>query len=56
MTPGEFLAYEEESHIVIEPIPSAEELHGIYSGGRDPDEVTERVRELREDEHQRAPE
>lgn len=46
-TPGEVFVYEERGRIVIEPVPSPDELHGIHSGEREPGEVLERVREMR---------
>ena len=52
-TPGEVFVYEEGDRIVIEPVPSLEELHGIHAGDREPGEVTERVRELRAKDEQR---
>mgnify|MGYP000058800269 FL=1 len=55
-TPGEVFVYEEEDRIVIEPVPSLEELHGIHAGDREPGEVTARVRELRADDERRESE
>jgi AbrB family looped-hinge helix DNA binding protein len=52
-TPGEVFVYEEDDRIVIEPVPSLDELHGIHAGDREPGEVTERVRELRAKDEQR---
>lgn len=49
-TPGEVFVYEEADRIVIEPVPSLEELHGIHATDREPGQVLERVRELREEE------
>lgn len=48
--PGEVFVYEEGDRIVIEPVPSLDDLHGIHAGETAPGEVTERVRELREEE------
>jgi len=54
--PGEVFVYEERGRIVIEPVPSLEELHGIHAGDREPGEVLERVRELKDDERRREAE
>jgi len=55
-TPGEVFVYEEGERIVIEPIPSLDELHGIHAGDREPGEVLEKVRELKDDEQRREEE
>lgn len=52
-TPGEVFVYEEADRIVIEPVPSLDELHGIHASDREPGEVLERARELREQEERR---
>lgn len=53
--PGEVLVYEEEGRIVLEPVPSVDDLHGIHEAGDAPGAVLERVRELRsEDRHREA--
>ena len=49
-TPGEVFVYEEEGRIVVEPIPSIEELGGIHADDRDDGEILERVRERNADE------
>lgn len=49
-TPSEVFVYESRGRIVIEPVPSPEELHGIHAGDHEPGDVLERVRELRADE------
>ena len=51
-TPGEVFVYEERGRIIIEPVPSTDELHGIHAGEHERGEVLERVRELK-DEQQR---
>lgn len=48
--PGEVLVYAEGERIVVEPIPSGEELHGIHAGDHEPGEILARVREERHDE------
>lgn len=50
-TPGEVFIYEEGEQIVVEPVPSLEELGGIHaSGDRDRGEIIETVRELKGEE------
>ena len=49
-TPGEVFIYEEGGRIVIEPVPSIDDLHGIHAGDREPGAVLERVREEKADE------
>lgn len=49
-TPGEVFVYEERGRIVIEPVPSPDELHGIHAGEHERGEVLERVRELTDEE------
>lgn len=45
-TPGEVFIYEEGDRIVIEPVPTLEELHGIHAGDHEPGEVIDKVREM----------
>ncbi|ELY84973.1 AbrB/MazE/SpoVT family DNA-binding domain-containing protein [Natrinema altunense] len=52
-TPGEVFVHEEDERIVIEPVPSPDELHGIHAGGRESGTVTDRVRELKDADHRR---
>jgi antitoxin PrlF len=47
-TPGEVFVYEERERIIIEPVPSPDELHGIHAGEHEPGEVIERVRDMKE--------
>ena len=55
-TPGEVFIYEAEGRIVIEPVPSPDELHGIHAGDNERGEVLERARELRAEEKRREEE
>lgn len=55
-TPGEVYVYEERGRIVIEPVPSPDELHGIHAGKHEPGELLERVREARDEEKRREAE
>lgn len=52
-TPGEVFIYEEEDRIVIEPVPTLEELHGIHAGDHDRGEVLAQVRKQKEAEQRR---
>nr|WP_255359100.1 AbrB/MazE/SpoVT family DNA-binding domain-containing protein [Haladaptatus sp. R4] len=52
-TPGEVFVYEEGERIIIEPIPSFDELHGIHAGEHEPGEVLEKVREQKDEERRR---
>ncbi|WP_153952575.1 AbrB/MazE/SpoVT family DNA-binding domain-containing protein [Halosegnis longus] len=49
-TPGEVFVYEEHGRIIIEPVPSLDELHGIHAGEHKPGDVLERVREMKDAE------
>jgi AbrB family looped-hinge helix DNA binding protein len=55
-TPGEVFIYEDEGRIIIEPVPTLDELHGIHTGEHEPGEVLAKVEELREEEEQREKE
>lgn len=53
-TPGEVFIYEEEGRIVVEAVPSLDELGGIHtSDERETGEVLDRVRELKRQERDR---
>lgn len=54
--PGEVFVYEEDGRIVLEPVPSPEELQGIHDADREPGAVLDRVRELRSEEERREAE
>lgn len=49
-TPSEVFVYEEQGRIIIEPVPSPDELHGIHAGTHERGEVLERVREMKNEE------
>ncbi len=55
-TPGEVFVYEEQGRIIIEPVPSPDELHGIHAGEHERGEVLERVRELKDEEKRKEAE
>lgn len=46
-TPGEVFVYEDDGRIVVEPVPSMEELHGMFADDGD-DGALARARELDE--------
>lgn len=52
-TPGEVFIYEEGERIIIEPVPSGEELHGIHAGDHEPGDVLDAVREHKDAERRR---
>ena len=55
-TPGEVFVYEEQGRIIIEPVPSVAELHGIHAGDHKRGEVLERVRETNDEEKRKEEE
>lgn len=55
-TPGEVFIYEADGRIVIEPVPSLEEMGGIHAGDADPGDVLAAARAERERERQREAE
>jgi len=53
-TPGEVFIYEADDRIIVEPVPSLEELGGIHADtDRQRGDVRDRVRELKDEERQR---
>ena len=52
-TPGEVFIYEEGDRIIVEPVPSLEELHGIHAGDHEPGEVLAKVRDMKDEEKRR---
>ncbi len=53
-TPGEVFVYEEEGRIIIPPVPSPDELHGIHFGTHERGDVLEWVREMKEGGRKRS--
>ena len=45
-TPGRVLVHEEDGKIVVEPLPSVEELRGVRAGRYEEGEVLEHLREM----------
>ncbi|RQG88085.1 AbrB/MazE/SpoVT family DNA-binding domain-containing protein [Natrarchaeobius halalkaliphilus] len=53
-TPGEVFIYEEDERIIVEPVPSLEELGGIHADtDHEHGDVLDRVRELKHEERRR---
>ena len=48
--------YEEGDRIIVEPVPSLEELHGIHAGDHEPGEVLAKVREMKDEDKRREDE
>ena len=55
-TPGEVFVYEEQGRIIIEPVPSPDELHGIHAGEHERGDVLERVREMKDEQKRKEAE
>ncbi|WP_254824044.1 MULTISPECIES: AbrB/MazE/SpoVT family DNA-binding domain-containing protein [Haloglomus] len=51
--PGEVFIYEDEGRIVVEPVPTLSDLHGIHAGDHDPGEVLAEARDLRAADRER---
>lgn len=47
-TPGRVLIHEEDGKIVVEPLPSVEELRGVHAGQYGEGEVLRRLREMKD--------
>jgi antitoxin PrlF len=52
-TPGKVLIHEEDDKLVIEPLPSVEEMRGVHAGRYEEGEVLEHLQRLTEAEEQR---
>lgn len=53
-TPGEVFIYEDGGRIIIEPVPTLQQLHGIHAGDHEPGEVLTKVREMDDNEKRRG--
>jgi len=51
-TPGRVYVREEDGKIVVEPIPSVEEMRGVHAGTYERGEVLEHLREMRVEDEQ----
>jgi len=47
-TPGKVLIREEDGKIVVEPLPSVEEMQGVHAGRYERGDVLEHLREMHE--------
>ncbi len=47
-TPGKVLIHEEEGKIVVEPLPSVEEMQGVHAGRYEKGEVLTHLQEMKE--------
>jgi AbrB family looped-hinge helix DNA binding protein len=51
-TPGKVLIHEEDGKIVVEPLPSVEEMQGVHAGDYEQGEVLDHLREMNEEDRQ----
>jgi antitoxin PrlF len=51
-TPGKVFIYEAEGKIVVEPLPSVEEMQGVHAGRYETGEVLGHLREMKEKDEQ----
>ncbi|UPM41826.1 AbrB/MazE/SpoVT family DNA-binding domain-containing protein [Halocatena salina] len=49
-TPGEVFVYEEGNRIILEPVPTPNDLHGIHASDHSSGDVLDRVREITDEE------
>ena len=49
-TPGKVLIHEEEGKIVVEPLPSVEDMQGVHAGRYKKSEVLEHLREMKDED------
>lgn len=47
-TPGRVYIHEDEGKIVVEPLPSVDEMQGVHAGQYEDGEVIEQLREMKE--------
>jgi antitoxin PrlF len=52
-TPGKVLIYEEDGKIVVEPLPSVEEMQGVHAGRYEEGEVLEHLHEMHAEDEER---
>lgn len=51
-TPGRVYIHEEDGKIVVEPLPSVDEMQGIHAGRYEKGEVLDHLREMKEEDKQ----
>lgn len=49
-TPGKVLIHEEGGKIVVEPLPSVEEMQGVHAGRYEEGEVLEHLQEMKDED------
>ncbi|GAB3328908.1 AbrB/MazE/SpoVT family DNA-binding domain-containing protein [Haloplanus rallus] len=49
-TPGKVLIHEEDGKIVVEPLPSVEEMQGVHAGRYEKGKVLEHLREMNDED------
>lgn len=49
-TPGKVLIHEEEGKIVVEPLPSVEDMQGVHAGRYEKGEVLEHLRDMKDED------
>ena len=52
-TPGKVLVHKEDGKIVVEPLPSVEEMQGVHAGRYEKGEVLDRLREMNAEDKER---
>ncbi|MEF8774620.1 MAG: AbrB/MazE/SpoVT family DNA-binding domain-containing protein [Halobacteriales archaeon] len=52
-TPGKVLIHEEDGKIVVEPLPSVEEMQGVHAGRYERGEVLDHLREMKDEDGRR---
>jgi len=52
-TPGKVLIYEDEGKIVVEPLPSVEEMQGVHADRYEKGDVLDHLQEMKETDKQR---
>lgn len=52
-TPGKVLIQEEDGKIVVEPLPSVEEMQGVHAGRYEKGEVLKHLQEMKEKDEER---
>jgi len=51
-TPGKVLIHEQDGKIVVEPLPSVEEMRGVHADRYEKGEVLEHLREMKKEDKQ----
>lgn len=51
-TPGKVLIHEEDGKIVVEPLPSVEEMQGVHAGRYEKGDVLKHLQEMKKEDKQ----